>query len=108
MWRKRNKYNAVRSNGFGSKLESAVYEILLMKESAGLIKDIQQQMRVDLGDGIYWRVDFRYFDKSTLEYVWVEAKGIETERYRICLKLWTGGAPGDLKFTKARIKRQGL
>lgn len=97
----RSKYNAVRSGGFGSKLEACVHEILQNRERAGQISDIKQQDRVDLSCGIFWKVDFSFTDNNTGERVWCEAKGVETERYRICLKLWRGGhGAGKLEIWK--------
>lgn len=104
-----NKYNAVRSNGFGSKLESAVYQLLLLRQKAGEIKDINQQVSVDLTCGIRWKVDFSYYEKRLKKTAWVEAKGCETERYRMCLKLWRGGhGPGTLLIYKGSYVKPTL
>lgn len=102
-WRglRRHKYNAVRAGGFGSKLESAVYRLLLFKQRAGLLSDIRCQDPVELTCGIKWKVDFSYLDKETGERRWVESKGVNTPRYLICLKLWAGGhGPGVLEIYK--------
>ena len=101
MW---SKYRAIRTNGFSSKLENAVYQILKLREKAGEISDIRQQDCVDLGFGIRWKVDFSFFMKNVTDKffgkrVYVEAKGVKTERYRMCLKLWEGGqGPGPLEI----------
>jgi hypothetical protein len=107
--KKANKYGAVRSNGFGSKLESAVYQNLLLREKAKEISSIKQQHGVDLGFGISWKVDFSYFDLISWQRIWVEAKGVKTERYRMCLKLWEGGqGPGPLEIWEGSYKQPKL
>ena len=105
---RRNKFGAQRTNGYSSKLEAAVRQILDLREKAGEISDIQRG-GVHLTCGIRWNVDFNYLDVKTGERVWVEAKGVETERYRICLKLWRGGfGPGDLEVWKGNWRRPML
>lgn len=99
----RNKYNAVRCSGFGSKLEAAVFEVLKLREKSGEISDIRQQVSVDLGFGINWRVDFSFAkhvpNPNMAIRMYAEAKGVKTERYRMCLKLWRGGqGPGPLEI----------
>lgn len=105
-FRPKNKFRAVRTNGMGSKLEAAVYQILLLRQKAGEISDIKQQVSVDLSCGIRWKVDFSFFDKCRDLEVWAEAKGLETERYRMCVKLWRGGhGPGLLEIWKGSYQR---
>lgn len=99
--KKFNKYHAIRQGPHGSKLEKAVYQLLLLREKSGEIDDIRCQQTADLTCGIRWKVDFNFRDVKTGDRVWCEAKGVETERYRICLKLWKGGhGPGRLEIWK--------
>lgn len=101
---KKNKYSAVATSGFPSKLEAVVYQILLLRQKAGEIKEVKNKDTVDLGFGIDWKVDFSYLTPAG-EKVWVEAKGVETDRYRICLKLWRGGqGPGLLEIWKGSYR----
>ncbi len=104
--RPKNKFNNVRTgDGFPSKLEAAVYQILRLREKAGEIKDIRRQHSVDLGCQITWMVDFSYLDKKTKQRVWVEAKGMETGEYRLKLKLWRWGqGPGRLEIWKGNYR----
>ena len=105
---RRNKFGAQRTNGYSSKLEAAVRQILDLREKAGEISDIKRGA-VELTCGIRWNVDFNYLDVKTGKRVWVEAKGVETERYRICLKLWRGGfGPGVLEIWKGDWRRPVL
>ena len=85
---KSNKFRAKRSGGFDSKLEFSVYNILLLRERAGEIKDIKSQQSVDLTAGIRWRVDFSFIDVKSMALVYAEAKGVVTEGYRLKLKLF--------------------
>jgi hypothetical protein len=101
----KNKFKAKSGNGFASKLEEAVYNILLLRERAGEISDIKRQQSVVLQDGpqderITWRIDFSFFDKQKNKTVYCEAKGVETSDYKIKLKLFKGQKIGDLEIYK--------
>ena len=102
------KFGNQRTNGFASKLEAAVHQILMLREKSGEITDVKRG-GVELTCGINWNVDFNYIDKKTKKRVWVEAKGVETERYRLCLKLWRGGhGPGPLEIWKGSWQKPML
>lgn len=108
MFRK-NKYRAQRHNGFPSKLEASVYNILLLRERAGEIAEIKRQQTVVLQDGsskerICWKVDFSAVDKETENIFYIEAKGVETEAYRIKLKLYRKNIPTRLEIWKGSYK----
>jgi hypothetical protein len=97
-----SKFGAVRCSGFASKLEAAVHQVLILKANAGRISEIRLQDSVDLTCGINWKVDFSYMDHASGLRIWVEAKGVESERFRICLKLWRIHGPGPLELWKGR------
>lgn len=120
---KRSKYGAVRTNGMGSMLEAAVYQILELRQKAGHIADLKQQVSVELGEEFFvsantgkikkrivrWKVDFSYFDKALRQTVWAEAKGVETAHYRKQKRLWKAGAgPGRLEIYKGSWRRPRL
>ena len=88
MVRKFHKYKAQRANGFPSKLESVVNDLLVLMERAGEIRVLKRQQTVHLPAGINWRVDFSYIDPKTEELCYVEAKGVATGEYRLKLKLY--------------------
>ena len=48
---KTNKFNATRSNGFASKLESSLYGLLKIRELSGEISQIRCQDPVELTKG---------------------------------------------------------
>lgn len=108
---RRNKFKAVRTNGFSSKLESAVYDMLKNRESAGRIREIKCQQTVVLLPGprshrIAWKVDFSFIELNKGErLVYCEAKGIETSDYKLKLKLWRANPPAPLEIWKGSHKR---
>lgn len=104
-----NKYNAIRTaSGFGSKLESAVYQILLLRQKSGEIKDIRQQVSVELSAAkICYKIDFSY-EKLEGGLVFVEAKGVVTERWRIAEKLWRFYGPAPIEIWKGSYQKLRL
>lgn len=112
MWRKRgvNKYGAVRTaNGFPSKLEEAVWNVLLLREKAGEISNIQRQAKVLLTAAeIPWKVDFSFFDERIEATCYAEAKGIEDDRFKLFKKLWPHYGPGILEVWKGDYRRPKL
>lgn len=102
------KYKAQRTNGFASKLESAVYDLLKLQEKLCLITDIQCQRTVVLQEGgkdvrIAWKVDFSCSVNGKT--VYVEAKGIETNDYKLKLKLWKKNPPAELIIYKGHYSK---
>ena len=100
-----NKYGAKREEiagrSFASGLEKAVYLYLLALEQGGEISDIRCQVRVLLTEAkILFIPDFSVFDKALGETVHVEAKGLESDVYRIKRRLWMHYGPGLLRVYK--------
>lgn len=87
----RNKYRARSVNGFPSKLEAAVYDLLLKRQLIGEISNIKRQQVVDLGFTINWKIDFSFELCDSGELIYAEAKGIETEDFKLKLKLYRHG-----------------
>lgn len=103
---KKHKYSAVKSNGFASKLENAVYQILKIQEKAGEIKDLRCQHAVELTRAkIRCKIDFSYIDTKTNETVFAEAKGVVSDRWRIFKKLWKHYGLGTLIIYKGTYKK---
>lgn len=87
--RSKGKFGAVRTaDGFPSKLESAVNQQLLLREKAGEITNIKRQQVVELPCGIRWRIDFSFEDVASGKCVFAEAKGFETETYRLKKRMY--------------------
>lgn len=102
---RRNKYNAIKTLGYDSKLEQAVHNILLLREKRGEIKDIKSQQTVVLQDGpqnvrITWRADFSFINAVTNELCYCEAKGFETDVYKLKLKLIRKNPPAIIEIWK--------
>lgn len=121
--KKAHKFNLDPNAPRTSKLERAVYQILLLREKSGEIKDIECQRSVELGTETFtsarsgavktrkvkWKPDFSFTIVKTGSRVWCEAKGVETRLYRKQLNLWRGGAgPGDLEIWKGDYRRPYL
>lgn len=109
--RAKNKFNAIKSGGFSSKLEHAVYQLLLEKEKLGLISEIKSQQSVELQDGpretsIRWRVDFSFTEDGKT--VYCEAKGVETGEYKLKLKMWRFRPPAKLYIYKGSFRNPKL
>jgi len=117
---KKHKYSAQKTivNGiaFGSKLEAAVYNILLIREKAGEIKNIKMQDAIILkekcqecGDGpVSWKVDFSFIDSKSGEKIYCEAKGIETSDYKRRKRHWKKHPPAKLEIWKGAYNRPML
>ena len=103
---KKNKYKATRTaEGYDSKLEQAVGAMLHFMEKAGEIKDIRRQHRVELSAAkIACKIDFSYTDVKTNQTIFIEAKGLDLERWRIIKKLWAHYGPGRLEVWKGTYK----
>lgn len=94
-----SKYRNQRTDGFSSKLEAQVYRILQFKEKAGLIKYLRCQHPVELTLAkIGCKIDFAFEENDVL--CFAEAKGCETDRWRIIRKLWGVYGPGKLYIYK--------
>lgn len=112
MFPKKHKYNARRSfidgHHFASQLEASVYSVLKYREIAGEVKDIKCQHTVDLGHGIKWKCDFKFYDIKEKEEKLCEAKGIENPDYIIKLKLYRYYGDKNLEIWKGSAKKPRL
>lgn len=104
-WFKKNKYGAQKTNGMASKLEAAVYDWLLMMEKNGEINDIKQQVPVPLSAAkIMYKADFSYYDIKLAETIWVEAKGMPGDVWKLKKRLWKWYGPGQLHIYMGSYK----
>lgn len=104
-----NKFGAQRTDGFASKGEAALFQLLKLREQSGEIKDIRHPARVHLTCQIHWNVDFEFTFVKTRKKGWAEYKGFEDRRYRICKQLWKGGfGPGLLEVWKGHYSSPRL
>lgn len=100
----RSKYGAKRtvtkSGAYPSRLESRTHQHLLALVAAGFYAEVRRYPSVTLIPGVTWKVDFVCtYPNGDLEYV--EAKGVEGERYKILLQLWRELGEAPLRIFKA-------
>lgn len=113
MWIKRNKFNAkkVVNNGYScaSKLESAVLDILKLREFAGEIRNLRTQTKVYLTNArIMYIADFSYEVVETGETEYAEAKGFKTAVWAIKKRLFENYGPGKLLIYEGSYKNPEL
>jgi hypothetical protein len=93
------KFGNKRTDGFDSQLEAAVYGLLHQRERAGEIRNVQRQVGVELTAAhIRCKLDFGFEYVANGSQGYAEAKGAETDRWRIWLKLFReyGEAPLEI------------
>jgi len=103
-----NKYRAIRTNGFTSKGEHDCYQMLKLREKAGEITDIECQVTSELTAGITHKTDFKVWDRTIHEFVFIEFKGFEDHRWLLIKKLWKVYGPGRLQIYKGKGLRMIL
>jgi len=105
-WRVRrgNKYGAVRTvrdgRSFASRIEADYGAELELRERAGEIHGLAYQPRVELEPGLFYKPDFAFMERGRP--VFVEVKGVRTDRYRLICKLWRLHGPGVLREVMRR------
>lgn len=98
---KANKYGNVKVShaglSFASKAEASLYDFLKLREAAGEIRDIKNQVHVYLTDArIAYVADFEYFSLLSDCTEYAEMKGYSTDVWRIKRRLWQHYGPGTL------------
>ncbi len=96
---------SVAGRSFASKFEAEIFQMLSLQEAAGEVRDLKCQDHVYLTEArIEMIPDFRVFDNKLQQLVWHEAKGFETDVFRLKRKLWTVFGPGRLVIYKGSAK----
>lgn len=108
-----HKYKAKRQHrggySFASKLEASVYDILCLMQKQGELRELFCQPHVFLTQArIEMIPDFRAIETETGEVAYFEAKGFETDVWRIKRKLWKFYGPGRLHVYKGDHRRPSL
>lgn len=104
---------AVKTNGFSSKLENAVHEILKRRQAEGELTDIKCQQTFRLQDGdrtvsIKWKIDFSATEVKTGKTIYFEAKGFEESVYKLKLKMWRKHKYATLEIWRGTYQRPFL
>lgn len=104
-YRKVAKVKHPSGYSFASKLERSVFDLLCLMEKAGEIQNIKCQDHVYLTEArIIMIPDFKVFDLTLEQNIWIEAKGYESDIWRIKRRLWKVYGPGRLRVYKAKGK----
>lgn len=102
MKKRRNKYCAVRANGFDSRGEARRAAQLRQREQCGLIRDLEFQPKVYLTDArILYRPDFAYTQADGVR-VMEDFKGVETPVFRLKARLWAHYGPCPLLLSNQK------
>ena len=94
----RAKKTIVDGQEFPSKLEGATFSDLKLLVSAGVYSNVRKQVPVTLMVPLTVKLDFVVFDNELQEDVYVEAKGVSTERWSIFKRQWKKSGPGRLRI----------
>jgi hypothetical protein len=102
------KYGATRVShagySFASKLESALFDLLSEREG---VTELQCQASVYLTDArILYKPDFQFLENGVIRYA--EAKGMETNSWRIKRRLWMFYGPAPLEIWKGSYQKLRL
>jgi hypothetical protein len=90
---------------FPSKLHATLYAELKLRERAHEISELEMEHAVELTKAnLRYKIDFSYFDNKTFGVRFAEAKGIETDRWKILVKLWPHYGPAPLDIYKANSR----
>jgi hypothetical protein len=108
---RRGKYNAVKQNGYDSKMEAHAGGDLEIAMKAGLIRGYERQKSVDLVVNGHlvckWRVDFLVTRADGTQFYY-EIKGMPTRDYEIKRKLFLAIYPtAELWINHERVSRVG-
>lgn len=102
------KYRAkpVREAGryYASTAERDYVAEVFQLAAAGIVTDVVLQPVVRLVAGVTYRADVAFTDAGGRR-VWVDVKGVVTDRFRLIQKLWRHSGPGLLRVVKRRGTR---
>lgn len=88
----------------GSKLERAVYAVLMLMERAGEILNIRTQQEIELFPGQTHKIDFVVFDKKRNSDIFVEAKGFKDPTWAEKKKAYKAFSPLPLQIWEGDYK----
>lgn len=117
--KKKHKYGAEKVKSasgysYASKLECSVHAMLVLREKAGEIKILQIQpvVKIELppGSGNRWgcRPDFKCLDIASGKEFYVEAKGLECDRFKATRFIWIAAGPAPMELWKGTHQRPVL
>jgi hypothetical protein len=98
-----NKFHAIRTCGYASRLEAQRAWELKMLEQAGELSDLREQPHLRLADCINYRPDFSYTENGVT--VYEDTKGVYTDRFRMICDMWPRFGDGPLRIMVRAGKR---
>ena len=98
----KSRLGNLRFRRYDSRAEADYRQLLETRLQFGEIRDIEEQPRIELERGIFYRPDFTFFEIRTERQIWVEVKGVETDRFRFITKIWRLHGPGLLQVVRRR------
>ena len=100
MWTvgKPNKYGAVRTDGYASKVEARRAAELEVLVRIGEIDSFEEQVPIQLGPGFRMIVDFVIVEKGVT--FAEEVKGPEPQRFKDIRRMWAVYGPYRMKILK--------
>lgn len=111
---KPHKYGAKRTTvdgiAFPSQLEADTYSAIMLLKQADVLKDVRLQHTVEFMTYLgyqrkptveRYKIDFSFYYRPLETRVWCEAKGVRTNRWVRCEKLWRLEGPGPLVIVTA-------
>ena len=105
-----NKYHARKALFQGRLYDSTAerdyaHELdILMR--AGEIFDLDTQPRIELEPGVFYKPDFSFTEHGRR--VYVDVKGVETERFSLICRIWRNWGPGPLRIVKRSARNRGF
>jgi hypothetical protein len=105
---KGNKYRAKKSRNLsghlaGSGLERRRGDELILQQRGRIISGLEFQPKVQLRKYHTYKPDHFFFDEGGRR-IYDDAKGAETERFKINCRLWKECGPGILRISKQTEK----
>jgi Protein of unknown function (DUF1064) len=96
----------VKTHGFlfDSKLEASLYELLLQGQNAGSIQELRVKPNIFLTEAKIRMIPDFCAIAETGQLTFFEAKGFETDVWKIKKKLWKFYGPGPLRIFSGSYK----
>lgn len=103
--KKKNKFGAkkttVDGETFPSKAEAAVFQLFKVRQASGEVTELTRYETIYLSDArVSYKPDWSFVETSTGTKIFVEVKGVVTDRFRLIKKLWKAYGPTPLEIWK--------
>lgn len=86
-----NKFNATRTNGFASKLESDTFDVIKANVPTNCLIGTQVKVVIKPGterfSSLTWKIDFKVYEDCD-NYLYIESKGMACNEFKLKLQLF--------------------